>query len=175
MVIVKNGMSEGIDAAPLIKHPGRVFIPARYLAEAFGYNVKWHEDKYMILWPKDQLEPDILDIEKNISKDDLALGANEEKEFVIPADTDLNLDISEDYVIVLIRLYLPLEPQYKDLNGFLGSKFDQKLVDEVIDHVKKKKNWREDLPLKNWQAFRYYLRALSPSGNDWIDIRVIKI
>jgi hypothetical protein len=174
-VIVKKGISESIEVAPLIKYPGRVFIPARFVAEAFGYQVKWYKDKYMILWPKNQSEPDVFNMVKHIYFDDLTIGANEDSEFPIPAETNLNIDISKDYVIVLIRLYLPLEPQYEDLKEFLGNKFDQELVDEVIDHVKKKKNWREDLPLKKWQASKYYLKAISTSGSDWIDIRVIKI
>ncbi len=174
-VIIKNGISENIDVAPLIKHPGRVFIPVRFIAEAFGYQVKWYKDKYVILWPKGQSEIAVSDIVKYISIDEFTMGTNEDREFMIPAETNLDIDISKDYVIVLIRLYLPLEPQYADLKEFLGNKFDQKLVDEVIDHIKKKKNWREDLPFKKWQTSKYYLKAISISGSDWVDIRVIKI
>ena len=40
-VIYINNLPLTMDVAPLIKPPGRTFLPARYVAEAFGYQVSW--------------------------------------------------------------------------------------------------------------------------------------
>lgn len=39
-VIIVNGEEQPIDVAPVIKQ-GRAFLPARFVAEAFGFNVAW--------------------------------------------------------------------------------------------------------------------------------------
>ncbi len=41
-VIYSNNRPLPMDVAPLIKPPGRTYLPARYVAEAFGYQVSWH-------------------------------------------------------------------------------------------------------------------------------------
>jgi len=40
-VIYINNQPLTMDVAPLIKPPGRTFLPARYVTEAFGYQVSW--------------------------------------------------------------------------------------------------------------------------------------
>ncbi|NMA52990.1 MAG: copper amine oxidase [Peptococcaceae bacterium] len=40
-VIYINNQPLTMDVVPLIKPPGRTFLPARYVAEAFGYQVSW--------------------------------------------------------------------------------------------------------------------------------------
>ncbi len=39
-----------MDTVPVMRN-GRVFLPARYVAEVFGYEVQWQEPK-LYLWPK---------------------------------------------------------------------------------------------------------------------------
>ncbi len=41
-VIYINNQPRPMDVVPLIKPPGRTYLPARYVAEAFGYQVSWH-------------------------------------------------------------------------------------------------------------------------------------
>ncbi|OPX90741.1 MAG: Ycf48-like protein [Pelotomaculum sp. PtaB.Bin104] len=41
--IIVNGQSKNIDTVP-IERSGRVYIPARFVAEAFGYQVAWDEE-----------------------------------------------------------------------------------------------------------------------------------
>lgn len=49
-----NGVSQAIDAAPLFKD-GRVFLPARYIADVFKYSVGWNEKKALISIDKEQV------------------------------------------------------------------------------------------------------------------------
>lgn len=46
--IYLNGSSGRIDAAPIIRH-GRVFLPARYIVEAFGGSVEWDKATQTVL------------------------------------------------------------------------------------------------------------------------------
>lgn len=49
-----SGNSQSIDAAPVVKE-GRVFLPARYIAEAFRYSVDWNEDEALVSIYKEHL------------------------------------------------------------------------------------------------------------------------
>lgn len=51
--IYVNGVSQAIDVAPLFKD-GRVFLPARYIANAFKYSVGWNEKESLISIDKEQ-------------------------------------------------------------------------------------------------------------------------
>lgn len=39
--LVVNGQSQTMDAAPAVVPPGRIELPARFVAQAFGYGVTW--------------------------------------------------------------------------------------------------------------------------------------
>lgn len=43
-----NGRSRGMDVAPVVRN-GRTYLPARYVAEAFGYRVDWNESLKEVL------------------------------------------------------------------------------------------------------------------------------
>ncbi|MEW6574473.1 MAG: stalk domain-containing protein [Bacillota bacterium] len=47
-VIIVNGEEQTIDVAPLIEQ-GRTFLPARFVAEAFGFNVAWDEQSRAVM------------------------------------------------------------------------------------------------------------------------------
>jgi len=56
--IITNGIAKDIDAAPMLKPPGRTFLPARYIAEALGYEVGWDAKNQIVkCWPKGEPEP----------------------------------------------------------------------------------------------------------------------
>lgn len=42
MTIVANGKSSKMEVAPLIRD-GRTYLPATYVAQAFGYAVSWDD------------------------------------------------------------------------------------------------------------------------------------
>ena len=50
-----------IDVSPILKaEEGRTYLPARYIAEALGYEVSWDEATETVLcWPKGEVKPDV--------------------------------------------------------------------------------------------------------------------
>ena len=55
------GESYTIDVSPILKeNEGRTYLPARYVAEALGYEVGWDEESQTVLcWPKGETKPDV--------------------------------------------------------------------------------------------------------------------
>ena len=54
-----NGNAQAIDVAPQMKQ-NRTFLPARYVAEALGYDVQWDaKDNVVLCYPKGTTPPDI--------------------------------------------------------------------------------------------------------------------
>lgn len=57
--IESNGQPKQMDVAPVIKDR-RTFLPARFVAEALGYQVDWDAaNQVVICWPKGMEKPDI--------------------------------------------------------------------------------------------------------------------
>ncbi|NLO89491.1 MAG: copper amine oxidase N-terminal domain-containing protein [Clostridia bacterium] len=57
-VIKSNGVSKTMDVAPVLKS-GRTYLPARFVAEALGYEVAWDpQNKVVVCWPKGEEKPD---------------------------------------------------------------------------------------------------------------------
>jgi len=168
--IYSNGKATTMDVVPQIKPPGRTFLPARYVAEALGYNVDWQDGRFVVVWPKDQPKPDVTPAKEYVKEMEQAKDTNG---YIVPENTDLDIEIPEDIDLsVLVRLYKPVEPQYEDLTNILASKFDRKIVDEVIAYTKKKTERNDPLPLKKWQAKGHTIEAGSKAGSFTVNVRV---
>lgn len=48
-ILYSGGQPVQMDVEPLLLPPGRVYLPARYVAEAFGYKVKWDEKEHAVI------------------------------------------------------------------------------------------------------------------------------
>ncbi|SHG90432.1 Copper amine oxidase N-terminal domain-containing protein [Thermosyntropha lipolytica DSM 11003] len=58
-----------MDVAPLIQHPGRTMLPARYVAEGLGYIVEWDAKSQMVIaYPEGQPKPDVNKIREIIEQ-----------------------------------------------------------------------------------------------------------
>lgn len=53
---VVGGQAVAMDAAPLARS-GRIYLPARFVAEAFGYHVGWDSSTQTVRVSRDALEP----------------------------------------------------------------------------------------------------------------------
>ncbi|WP_449241490.1 stalk domain-containing protein [Desulfoscipio gibsoniae] len=61
-VIKSDGAATTMDTAPLLK-TGRTYLPARFVAEALGYEVAWDAANGVVLcWPKGGEKPDVSDV-----------------------------------------------------------------------------------------------------------------
>ena len=58
--VLSNGAPvPGVDVAPVIRSD-RTFLPARFVAEALGYQVEWDEKtQTVVCWPKGEPKPDV--------------------------------------------------------------------------------------------------------------------
>ncbi|MGD0154000.1 MAG: copper amine oxidase N-terminal domain-containing protein [Thermacetogeniaceae bacterium] len=78
-----NGQAQTLDQAPVIKD-GRTYLPARWVANALGYQVDWNgQYKIVIIWKNGQ-EPDVSNLAGQ--KPTTVNG------FTIPAGTKLSVD-----------------------------------------------------------------------------------
>ncbi|MBE3584985.1 MAG: copper amine oxidase N-terminal domain-containing protein [Thermoanaerobacter sp.] len=58
-VLYVNGQAKQMDVAPLVRN-GRTYLPARWVAEAFGYVVGWDEKaRAVTVYPPDQEPPEV--------------------------------------------------------------------------------------------------------------------
>lgn len=48
-IIYVNNEPRPMDVVPMSKPPGRIFLPARFVAEAFGYTVRWDEQEQAVI------------------------------------------------------------------------------------------------------------------------------
>lgn len=48
-ILYVNDRPLQMDVAPLLAPPGRTFLPARYVAESFGYRVQWNEQEQTVV------------------------------------------------------------------------------------------------------------------------------
>jgi len=66
--ISSNGNKTDIDVTPILKvEEGRTYLPARYVAEALGYDVGWDESSQTVLcWPKGEAKPDVSAVVKKV-------------------------------------------------------------------------------------------------------------
>ncbi|WP_165847817.1 stalk domain-containing protein [Ammonifex thiophilus] len=72
--VSSDGQVREIDVAPAIKDPGRTMLPARFVAEALGFEVEWLPEKQVVVcWPKGKPKPTADEIKQILEK----LGAPE--------------------------------------------------------------------------------------------------
>jgi hypothetical protein len=56
-VLKASGRAQAMDVAPQLKS-GRTYLPARWVAEALGYQVDWDpQDRLVVCWPKGEPKP----------------------------------------------------------------------------------------------------------------------
>lgn len=171
--IVTNGQARDIDVAPQLQPPGRTFLPARFVCEALGYEVDWQNDKYVLVWPKGEPKPDIEELKKKIEQME---NTKEVNGYRVPVDTDLHFPPSESVdMCVLVRLYKPLDKQYQDLNTIMSSKFDSKIVNEVITYVKQKQTRNQGLSSKKLVVNGFTIEAVSDAGDNVINVIIRKL
>jgi len=137
-----NGVKKQMDTVAL-NIEGRIFVPVRYVAEAFGATVTW--------------EPSIktvyITLNKTGSNNNNNNNGKEVGGFKIPADTNLVVtkvqareEIEAKFEVNLLRDNF--EKQKADLKEILLQKFEPELVDEIINHINQKKERFDVLPEK---------------------------
>ncbi|HOQ37666.1 MAG TPA: copper amine oxidase N-terminal domain-containing protein [Acetivibrio sp.] len=137
-----NGVKKQMDTVAL-NIEGRIFVPVRYVAEAFGATVTW--------------EPSIktvyITLNKTGSNNNNNNNGKEVGGFKIPADTNLVVtkvqareEIEAKFEVNLLRDNF--EKQKADLKEILLQKFEPEIVDQIMNHINQKKVEEYILPEK---------------------------
>ena len=165
----------GVDVAPLLRS-ARTFLPARFVAQALGYEVKWDPELSLVVcWPKGQPEPDVSAVARELMNwtwtETGYRVPKPEGELVRVWDAEGNCNTKAGLRINLCRdglygLELRLAIQPPDYNGsweaydqaeaVLASKFGPEFAKQVMDYVRQKKSRKDKLPDKEF---------LAPTGN----------
>ena len=132
-----NGQKMQMDTSALLKD-SRTFVPARYVAEAFGATVKWES----------VIKTVYIDL-----KPETTTGGNVVGGFTVPADTKVSVTKLKlkEYVEVAFQLNFlkpDLTKQKADLKEMLLQKFESDIVDGIISHINTKKDRFDDIPEK---------------------------
>jgi len=124
-----NGQTKQMDTEALLLE-NRTFVPARYVAEAFGATVEWRGETRTvnIRIPKPGEEGD----NENING------------FIVPKDIELVVVNAErsSFVETIFTLSFyrgDLEKQKDDLEQILLQRLSEKTVKEIMDHIRPKK------------------------------------
>ncbi len=177
--VKSNGVPvSGVDVAPMIRD-SRTFLPARFVANALGYDVDWDASLGLVVcWPKGEVKPDISAVKAELKKWTWtetgyrlpSVTGELFKEWHNKADnsywTKAGLKVDSDgspvYPIELSLLINALDdggsPEaYDQAETILASKFGPEFAGEVMSYVRQKKS-RRDMCHVGWKT--YY----APSG-----------
>ncbi|NMB33833.1 MAG: copper amine oxidase N-terminal domain-containing protein [Clostridium sp.] len=137
-----NGVAKQMDTVA-VNTDGRVIVPVRYVAEAFGAIVKWN-DVIRTVYINLNGEPEPTPTPKKEGEKDVG-------GFIVPADTDVSVvkvrlqeEVEARFLIDMKRS--DYEKQKADLKAMLLQKFEPDLVGEIIEHINKKKGGYDELP-----------------------------
>jgi len=147
--IAVNGSKRAIDVSPEVR-TGRTYLPARFVAEALGYEVAWDaKTNTIICWPKGEPKPDIASIIEYVKKQETE--TYQLNGYTIPKDTGDITDVYE-YEPAKIELHLtlrvdrPLEPQWATAEKILSSKLSKSTVDRIMGLIKQKTEVDDGIP-----------------------------
>ncbi|NHM28956.1 copper amine oxidase N-terminal domain-containing protein [Desulfofundulus sp. TPOSR] len=165
-----NGKVTNMDASPLVRS-GRTFLPARWVAEALGYQVEWDASLGLVVcWPKGEPKPDVSAVKEYLQKT-----TSEQGSWVVingyrvpnPDDKEIIFDKWSQYVWITkaglkvdtektdqseLQLYIyPLNAEaFEQAREVLASKWGDELADQVINYAMQKKTRNTPLPLKSF-------------------------
>ncbi|WP_073164116.1 copper amine oxidase N-terminal domain-containing protein [Desulfofundulus australicus] len=111
-----NGKVTNMDVSPLVRS-GRTFLPARWVAEALGYQVDWDASLGLVIcWPKGEPKPDLSAVKQYL---------NEQKP-------------KEPQVPGINKPVVDLKGQGEVMEGFYNYRIDpgQKIVYVTMDDIK---------------------------------------
>ncbi len=173
-----DGAITNMDVAPLAKQ-GRTYLPARWVAEALGYQVEWDAQNSVVLcWPRGAEKPDIGNVlEHIVSADKPAAGTKVINGYIVPLETDLKVEENLSggcEIDILMDIYKPLEPQFRDAYNILASKLGHETAETVINYVRPKKDRWDDVPQKMFNLNDREIMADGSKGDSDIYIVVWK-
>ena len=164
--ITVNGQTKQLDTAALIKQE-RTFVPLRFVSEALGAGVTWEAPIMTAKITTNQV---------------VAPGATVEVNgYQIPAGTPMryskatNTDVNVEQRFYIDYLTPKVEQQKIDLRSAIASKFGEAIGTEVYNHVLRKKQEFDDLPMRIIFVESHNQNIYIPaSGGDMIEFYILR-
>ena len=141
-----GGQAQTMDVAPVINN-GRTYMPARWVANALGYQVDWNAAyQIVIIWPNGTTEPDY----SNVISQAQQASQQSVPGYTIPAGTQVTInssatdpgkvgqDVDIEVVLHMIGVTEPISQQVSDLQNILSQHLDQDAVQQIMVVVNQK-------------------------------------
>lgn len=146
--IITNGQAKAIDVAPKLNN-NRTFLPARFVAEALGYQVDFING-LVVCYPKGTEKPDVsavgqyLGQEQQPTQDTYVLNG-----YTVPNNPVVLVeDDKGNNVEISIGIIIPksnLESQFKEAEQILASKLGTDFAKKVVDTARQKTEIKKQL------------------------------
>lgn len=143
--IVTNGKAQSIDTAPELKG-GRTYLPARFVAEALGYQVDFI-DGLVVCYPEGSQKPNISAVKQYINQQQPPIQQGETYNlngYVVPVKpkTDLRIsDSKESDIEINLAIIIPnrdVQAQCDEAEQILASKLGKDFAKKVVDVARTK-------------------------------------
>ncbi|HEX9059922.1 MAG TPA: copper amine oxidase N-terminal domain-containing protein, partial [Clostridia bacterium] len=164
-----NGQKKQMDTAAMLKD-GRTFVPARYVAEAFGATVRWDS----------AIRTVYIEITKVTNP---TSGTHNVSGFVVPNDTNLSVTVDKHSETVETHFSIDflgndVEKQKDDLEKMLEQKFDATTIKQIMDCIRPKMKPTDTIEEKYFydkKTGQYiYLPKSWPLDNSMIELYIYK-
>ncbi|MDK2888068.1 MAG: hypothetical protein PWP72_946 [Thermoanaerobacter sp.] len=182
-----NGKVTNMDVSPLVRS-GRTFLPARWVAEALGYQVEWDASLGLVVcWPKGEPKPDLNAVKEYLQKTTSEQGSwvvingyrvpngdllREKDGDIWNTKAGLRIFIGQGDAEMGLYIY-PLNAEaFEQAREVLASKWGDALADKVINYAMQKKTWRDPLPDKSFFTSNGQEITVGGDGTDGVDITV---
>jgi hypothetical protein len=171
-VLTVNGQASQMDVAPVIKD-GRTYLPARWVADALGYQVDWNAQyKVVIIWPNGTQEPDYGNATAQAQSSNSS-GGTTVSGYAIPkgsqvgaysgssnpggAEPGVDIDMfvwlnGQNWNDNMAPVTESVQQQFADVQAVLAQKFDAQTVQAVMSYAAQKTSLDYNLLNKTWHA-----------------------
>ena len=175
-----NGQTKQMDASAQ-RVGGRTFVPLRFVSEGLGAYVKWDSAVRTVYISKTPFEP--ADEKKQEPAKSEKVVEENMHGFKVKINTGSGLQIEKgsgekDYALINFLIYLPehgdgidYEKQVKEVEDVLSQQVDQDTVKKVMEYVKKKTHWKQELEQKTFTDSKYKIYVGS-RNTDPVDVTI---
>ncbi|WP_165859221.1 copper amine oxidase N-terminal domain-containing protein [Desulfofundulus salinus] len=198
---IKTGGQAGqMDVAPLVRN-GRTYLPARWVAEALGYQVEWDRSRnWVVCWPRGESKPDVNRISQSLrgwkwtevgyklpDPQGELIDREESRGLMDQAyRTRAGLTMAFYYKLgyidnreLALYISLPDDPYnpgtleaFDQAEAILASKFGTRFASEVMSCARQHKSWRDSTPATFFMAPNG--QKVRVHGSDSIEIMIYK-
>jgi hypothetical protein len=182
-----NGKVTNMDVSPLVRS-GRTFLPARWVAEALGYQVDWDASLGLVVcWPKGEPKPDLSVVKEYLQKTNGEQGSwvvvngyrvpdgdllREKDGDIWNTKAGLRIFIGQGDAEMGLYIY-PLNAEaFEQAREVLASKWGDALADQIINYAMQKKTRNTPLPDKSFFTSNGQEITVGGDGTDGVDITV---